>query len=85
MGDISFFNENNIVDSLENDNFLGYSPIFFGSYILTQVYKKGELVSKVNKDGFVVNYPETWLKYNTFIDSTGSSVYYASEDLSVVK
>lgn len=54
--------------------------------MVTQVYKKGNLVTKMKRDGFDANYPETWLMYNSFVDSMGSSIgYYPSEELIVTK
>ena len=89
MGSISILTLNDVVDSLENTkerDFLGYSPVLYGNFMMTQVYKKGMLVTKIKKDGFDANYPETWLKDNSFVDSTGSLIsYYPSEDLIVTK
>ena len=88
MGSISLLTSDGVVDSLENTkerDFLGYPPVLYGNFMITQVYKKGYLVTKMNKDGFDGDYPETWLKYNSFADSTGSSISYSSEDLIVTK
>ena len=89
MGSISILTLDGVVDSLENTkerDFLGYSPVLYGNFMITQVYKKGKLVTKIKKDGFDVNYPETWLRDNSFIDSTGSTIsYYPSWDLIVTK
>ena len=89
MGAISMLTSDGVVDSLENTkerDFLGYSPVLYGNFMITQVYKKGKLITKVKKDGFDANYPETWLRDNSFIDSTGSTIsYYPSEDLIVTK
>lgn len=89
MGSISILTLDGVVDSLENTkerDFLGYSPVLYGNFMVTQVYKKGKLVTKMKKGGFDANYPETWLRDNSFIDSTGSTIsYYPSEDLIVTK
>jgi hypothetical protein len=84
--EMDFLKNGVIADSLDDENCLGYSPLFYGTYILFQVREKGDRVVKLDGDGFIYDeFPELWIKYNTFIDSTGSSVYYASEDLFVVK
>ena len=88
MGSISLLNSEGVVDSLgnpENDNFIGYPPILYGNFILVQVYKKDRLVAKMGKDGFDDDYPETWMKYNSFVDSTGFSISYSSDDLVITK
>ena len=88
MGAISILASDGVVDSLENTkerDFLGYPPVLYGNFMVTQVYKNGNLVTKMKSDGFDVNYPETWMKYNSFIDSTGSSISYSSDDLVVTK
>lgn len=88
MGPISLLNSDGVLDSIENpqnDDFLGYPSTLYGRFMITQVYKNGNLVTKMNKDGFDANYPETWLKYNSFFDSTGSSISYSSDDLVITK
>lgn len=88
MGAISILASDGVVDSLENTkerDFLGYPPVLYGNFMVTQVYKNGNLVTKMKSDGFDVNYPETWMKYNSFVDSTGSSISYSSDDLVVTK
>lgn len=88
MGAISILASDGVVDSLENTkerDFLGYPPVLYGNFMVTQVYKNGNLVTKMKSDGFDVNYPETWLKYNSFVDSTGSSISYSSDDLVITK
>jgi hypothetical protein len=78
---MDFLKNGVIADSLDDENCLGYLPLFYGTYILFQVREKGDRVVKLDGDGFIYDeFPELWIKYNTFIDSTGSSVYYASED-----
>ena len=39
----------------------------------------------MGKDGFDDDYPETWMKYNSFVDSTGFSISYSSDDLVITK
>ena len=94
--EINFVRNGEVIDSLLKSEWMMFtSPLFYGNEILMDVssfdkqdhaYDFGERVVKFDDDGFLYDeFPETWLRYNTFIDSTGSSVYYASEDLSVVK
>lgn len=46
----------------------------------------GDRVALIEKNGFVFeNYPEICMKYNSFVDSTGFSISYSSEDLVVTK
>ena len=88
MGAISILASDGVVDSLENTkerDFLGYPPVLYGNFMVTQVYKNGNLVTKMKSDGFDVNYPKTWLKYNSFVDSTGFSISYSSDDLVITK
>ena len=88
MGAISILAPDGVVDSLENTkerDFLGYPPVLYGNFMVTQVYKNGNLVTKMKSDGFDVNYPKTWMKYNSFVDSTGSSISYSSDDLVITK
>ena len=88
MGSISLLNSDGVIDSIEkpqNDEFLGYPSILYGNFMVTQVYKNGNLVTKMNKDGFDTSYPETWLKYNSFVDSAGFSISYSSDDLVTTK
>lgn len=84
-GAISLFNEGKTVDSLFNDEYMGNVPQFYGNYAAVHIYKKGNLIAKFSKIGFERDYPETWLKYNSFIDSVGNSISYSSEDLIVTK
>ncbi len=84
-GAISLFNEGKAVDSLFNDEYTGNVPQFYGNYAAVHIYKKGNLIAKFSKNGFERDYPETWLKYNSFIDSVGNSISYSSEDLIVTK
>ena len=94
--EINFVRNGEVIDSLLKSEWMMFtSPLFYGNEILMDVssfdkqnhaYDFGERVVKFDDDGFLYDeFPETWLRYNTFLDSTGSSVYYASEDLSVVK
>lgn len=88
MGSISLLNSQDVIDSLsnpENDNFIGYPPILYGNFMLVQVYKKDRLVAKIDKNGFDDGFPETWININAFVDSTGVSLGYSSEDLIVTK
>ena len=88
-GVISLFNEGRIIDSLEYDHFTGNVPIFYDGYVAAYIYKKdfveGDLIAKVSKNGFEQEFPETWIKYNIFLDSAGNSISYSSEDLFVTK
>ncbi len=88
-GAITLFNEGDVVDSLVYDHYTGNSPVFWGEYVAAYIYKKdsveGDLIAKFSKNGFERDYPETWLKYNSFIDSVGNSISYSSEDLIVTK
>ena len=86
MGKISFVVENFSLDSINRDDFLGYTPLFYGEYVKIQVYKNGNLISKIGQNGFYKEtFPETWFRYNNFIDSAGVSIFYASEDLIVTE
>ena len=92
MGTISLLTSEGVVDSLENTkerDFLGYPPVLYGNFMLIETYKKGvilaRLVAKVGKSGFDSNYPETRMEVHDFVDSTGVSIGYSSEDLIVIK
>lgn len=88
-GAITLFSEGNVVDSLVYDHYTGNVPVFWGKYVAAYIYKKdlveGDLIAKFSKNGFDRNFPETWKKYNSFVDSTGSSISYSSEDLIITK
>ena len=88
-GAITLFDEGNVVDSLVYDHYTGNLPVFWGEYVAAYIYKKdfmeGDLIAKFSKKGFERNFPETWKKYNSFVDSTGSSISYSSEDLIITK
>ena len=70
-------------------------PEFFGNAVKMKAssfdkndhaYDFGDRLALIEKNGFdFESYPETWLKYNSFVDSTGSSISYSSEDLIVTK
>ena len=88
-GTIMLFNEGKVVDSLVYDHYTGNIPKFYGAFVAAYVYKKdvveGDLIAKFSKNGFERDYPETWLYSNTFIDYSGNSISYSSEDLIVTK
>lgn len=88
-GAITLFSEGNVVDSLVYDHYTGNVPVFWGKYVAAYIYKKdfmeGDLIAKFSKNGFERNFPTTWKKYNSFVDSTGSSISYSSEDLIITK
>lgn len=88
-GAITLFSEGNVVDSLVYDHYTGNLPVFWGEYVAAYIYKKdlveGDLIAKFSKNGFDRNFPETWKKYNSFVDSAGSSISYSSEDLIITK
>ncbi len=88
-GAITLFNEGDAVDSLVYDHYTGNSPVFWGEYVAAYIYKKdsveGDLIAKFSKNGFERSYPEIWKKYNSFVDSTGSSISYSSDDLVITK
>lgn len=47
-------------------------------------YDFGDRIALIGKNGFIFeDYPETWLKSYSFVDSTGYSISYSSEDLIV--
>ena len=92
MGTISLLTSEGVVDSLENTkerDFLGYPPVLYGNFMLIETYKKGvvlaRLVAKVGKSGFDSNYPKTRMEVHDFVDSTGVSIGYSSEDLIVTR
>ena len=92
MGAISLLTSKSVIDSLENTkerDFLGYPPILYGNFMLVQVYRKDllgiRIMLKVNKKGFDLSYPEMWMSSNVFVDSSGISVGYSSEDLAVTR
>ncbi|MBO4713574.1 MAG: hypothetical protein J5615_06770 [Fibrobacter sp.] len=88
-GAITLFSKGDVVDSLVYDHYTGNSPVFWGEYVAAYIYKKdsveGDLIAKFSKNGFDRNYPKIWKKYNSFVDSAGSSISYSSEDLIVTK
>ena len=88
-GTITLFSGGNVVDSLVYDHYTGNPPVFWGEYVAAYIYKKdfveGDLIAKLSKNGFERNFPETWKKYNSFVDSTGSSISYSSDDLVITK
>lgn len=92
MGAISLLTSAGVVDSFENTkerDFLGYPPVLYGDFMLVKAYRKDvlltRLVAKVGKSGFDSSYPETRIEVNDFVDSTGVSIGYSSEDLIVTK
>lgn len=83
-------------DSLmKNEWMLFDPPVIYGNGVVMQTrsfdkndhaYDFGDRIALLNNKGFVFDdFPETWLKYNSFIDSVGNSISYSSEDLIVTK
>ncbi len=95
--EINFEKNGIVIDSLMKPEWMmGYPPKIYGNVVKMKVksfdkndhaYDFGERLSLIEKNGFVFeNYPETWLRDNSFIDSSGSTIsYYPSEDLIVTK
>lgn len=83
------------VDSvIKREWMMGNSPYFMGNAARLPVYtwdkeapahNFGDRIVLLKKNGFEQDYPETWLRYNSFIDSSGNSISYSSEDLIVTK
>lgn len=80
---------------MKNEWMLFDPPVIYGNGVVMQTrsfdkndhaYDFGDRIALLNNKGFVFDdFPETWLKYNTFTDSAGNGVFYASEDLIVTK
>ncbi|MBO4712332.1 MAG: hypothetical protein J5615_00365 [Fibrobacter sp.] len=94
--EIDFEKKDGIVDSLIKGEWMLFDPPeFFGNAVKMKAssfdkndhaYDFGDRLALIEKNGFdFESYPETWLKYNSFVDSTGSSISYSSEDLIVTK
>lgn len=95
--EINFEKNGIVIDSIMKPEWMmGYPPEIYGNVAKMKVksfdkkdhaYDFGERLSLIEKSGFLFeNYPETWLKDNSFVDSTGSLIsYYPSEDLIVTK
>lgn len=83
------------VDSvIKREWMMGNSPYFMGNAARLPVYtwdkeapahNFGDRIVLLEKNGFEWDYPETWLKSYDFIDSSGNSISYSSEDLIVTK
>lgn len=94
--EVDFEKKGEIVDSLiKSEWMMGDPPYFMGNAARLPVYtwdkedpahNFGDRIALIGKNGFVFeNYPETWLKYNSFVDSTGFSISYSSDDLVITK
>ena len=94
--EIDFEKRDGIVDSLIKGEWMLFDPPeFFGNAVKMKAssfdkndhaYDFGDRLALIEKNGFdFESYPETWLKNNSFVDSTGSSISYSSEDLIVTK
>ena len=93
--EIDFEKNDFIVDSLmESEWMMGYPPRLYGNAIRIQVYTLNkedrahdfDRLALINNEKIVFEeYPETWMRGNSFVDSTGTSIGYSSEDLIVTK
>ena len=95
--EIDFEKKDGEVDSLIKSEWMLFDPPeFYGKAVKMKVrsfdkndhaYDFGDRFALIGKNGFIFeDYPETWLKDNFFVDSTGSSIsYYPSEELIVTK
>ena len=95
--EIDFEKKDGAVDSLIKSEWMLFDPPeFYGKAVKMKVrsfdkndhaYDFGDRFALIGKNGFIFeDYPETWLKDNFFVDSTGSSIsYYPSEELIVTK
>ena len=94
--EIDFEKKEGVIDSLIKSEWMLFDPPeFYGNAVKMKVrsfdkddhaYNFGERLTIIQKNGFVFeDYPETWMKHNSFVDSTGSSISYSSEDLIVTK
>ena len=94
--EIDFEKKDGVVDSLIKSEWMLFDPPeFYGNAVKMKAssfdkndhaYDFGDRISLIGKNGFVFeNYPETWLKYHSFVDSAGTSIGYSSEDLVITK
>ncbi len=95
--EINFEKKDGGGDSLIKSEWMLFDPPeFYGNAVKMKVrsfdkndhaYDFGDRLTLIGKNSFVFeDYPETWLKDNSFVDSTGSSIsYYPSEELIVTK
>ncbi len=94
--EIDFEKKEGVVDSLIKSEWMLFDPPeFYGNAVKMKAssfdkndhaYDFGDRLALIGKNGFVFeDYPETWMKYNSFVDSAGSSISYSSEDLIITK
>ena len=94
--EIDFEKKEGVVDSLIKSEWMLFDPPeFYGNAVKMKAssfdkndhaYDFGDRLALIGKNGFVFeDYPEMWLKYNSFVDSTGSSISYSSDDLVITK
>lgn len=93
--EIDFERNGVVADSLIKSEWMLFEPpIAYGNGVVMQsrsfdkndhAYDFGDRIVLLDKNGFERDYPETWLRYNSFIDSVGNSISYSSEDLIVTK
>lgn len=94
--EIDFEKKDGVVDSLIKSEWMLFDPPeFYGNAVKMKAssfdkndhaYDFGDRIALIGKNGFVFeNYPETWLKYHSFVDSAGTSIGYSSEDLVITK
>ena len=93
--EIDFEKNDLIVDSLmKSEWMMGYPPRLYGNAIRMQVYALNkedrahdfDRLTLINNEKIVFDhYPETWMNGNSFVDSTGSSISYSSDDLVITK
>ena len=93
--EIDFEKKEGVVDSLiKSEWMMGNSPYFMGNAARLPVYtwdkedpahNLGDRIVLFDKNGFKQGNPVTWLKYNSFADSTGFSISYSSDDLIIIK
>ena len=94
--EIDFEKKEGVVDSLIKSEWMLFDPPeIYGNAVKMKAssfdknnhaYDFGDRLALIGINGFVFEgYPETWMKYNSFVDSTGSSISYSSEDLIITK
>ena len=92
--EIDFESNGVVIDSLIKREWMLFEPPdFFGNAVKMKAssfdksdhaYDFGDRIALIGKNGFIFeDYPETWLKSYSFVDSTGYSISYSSEDLIV--
>ena len=94
--EIDFEKKEGVVDSLIKSEWMLFDPPkFYGNAVKMKAssfdkndhaFDFGDRLALIGKNGFVFEgYPEIWMKYNSFVDSAGSSISYSSEDLVVTR